>query len=59
VVGFIDLVDFTRASTGLDTVTFGRVLGRFEALMWDEITEAGGRLVKLFGDEASSSLRPW
>ena len=52
VVGFIDLVNFTRASTGLDAATFGRVLGRFEALVWDEITEAGGRLVKLVGDEA-------
>lgn len=49
---FIDLVDFTRASTGLDAAEFGRVLGRFKALAWDEITEAGGRLVKLVGDEA-------
>ena len=52
VVGFIDLVDFTRASTGLDAASFGRVLGRFEALAWDEVTEGGGRLVKLIGDEA-------
>jgi adenylate cyclase len=51
-VGFIDLVDFTRSSTGLDSASFGRVLGRFEALAWDEVTEAGGRLVKLIGDEA-------
>jgi adenylate cyclase len=28
------------------------VLGRFEAMAWDEVTEAGGRLVKLVGDEA-------
>jgi adenylate cyclase len=51
-VGFVDLVDFTRASTGLDAAEFGRVLGAFEALAWDEVTEAGGRLVKLVGDEA-------
>jgi adenylate cyclase len=51
-VGFIDLVDFTRTSTGLDAASFGRLLGRFEALAWDEVTEAGGRLVKLIGDEA-------
>jgi adenylate cyclase len=50
--GFIDLVDFTRTSTGLDAASFGRLLGRFEALAWDEVTEAGGRLVKLIGDEA-------
>jgi adenylate cyclase len=51
-VGFVDLVDFTRASTGMDTAAFGRVLGHFEALAWDEVTEAGGRLIKLIGDEA-------
>ena len=28
------------------------MLGQFEALAWDEVTEAGGRLVKLVGDEA-------
>jgi adenylate cyclase len=52
VVGFVDLVDFTRTSSGLDTAEFGRVLGRFEALAWDEVTEAGGRMIKLVGDEA-------
>jgi adenylate cyclase len=52
VVGFVDLVDFTRASSGLDAGEFGRVLGRFEALAWDEVTEAGGRQIKLVGDEA-------
>jgi adenylate cyclase len=51
VVGFIDLVDFTRASSRLDAAEFGRVLGRFEALAWDEITEANGRSIKLIGDE--------
>jgi adenylate cyclase len=52
VVGFVDLVDFTRTSSGLDADEFGRVLGRFEALAWDAITEGGGRLIKLIGDEA-------
>lgn len=51
-VGFVDLVGFTRASSGLDTVAFSRILDRFESLAWDEVTEAGGRLVKLIGDEA-------
>jgi adenylate cyclase len=58
VVGFVDLVDFTRASTGLDAAAFGQVLGRFEALAWDEVTEAGGRLVKLIGDEAMVVFPP-
>jgi adenylate cyclase len=51
-VGFVHLVDFTRSSSGLDAGEFARVLGDFETLAWDEITEAGGRLVKLIGDEA-------
>jgi adenylate cyclase len=51
-VGFVDLVDFTRTSTMLEVEEFGRLLNRFEALVWDIVTEAGGQVVKLIGDEA-------
>jgi class 3 adenylate cyclase/SAM-dependent methyltransferase len=51
-VGFVDLVGFTRASGRLDEAGLGHMLTRFEALAWDAVTEAGGRLVKLIGDEA-------
>jgi adenylate cyclase len=51
-VGFVDLVGFTRTSGSLRTDELGRLLGRFEALVADVITEAGGRVVKLIGDEA-------
>ena len=51
-VGFVDLVCFTRMSGSLPTDELGRLLGRFEALASDVITEAGGRVVKLIGDEA-------
>jgi adenylate cyclase len=51
-VGFVDLVDFTRTSARLDPNEFGGFLNRFEALVWDTVTEAGGRVVKLIGDEA-------
>jgi adenylate cyclase len=51
-VGFVDLVDFTRTSGSMQTDELGRLLGRFEALASDVITEAGGRVVKLIGDEA-------
>lgn len=51
-VGFVDLVDFTRASGSLDQGGLGEMLSRFESLAWDAVTEAGGRLVKLIGDEA-------
>jgi adenylate cyclase len=51
-VGFVDLVDFTRTSGSMPTDELGRLLGRFEGLVSDIITEAGGRVVKLIGDEA-------
>ena len=51
-VGFVDLVDFTRTSGRVDERGLGHMLNRFESLAWDAVTEAGGRLVKLIGDEA-------
>jgi class 3 adenylate cyclase len=51
-VGFVDLVGFTRTSGRLDEAGLGHMLTRFESLAWDAVTEAGGRLVKLIGDEA-------
>ena len=51
-VGFVDLVDFSRTSGSMPTEELGRLLGRFEGLVSDIITEAGGRVVKLIGDEA-------
>jgi adenylate cyclase len=51
-VGFVDLVGFTRMSGSMQSDELGRLLGRFEALTSDVITEAGGRVVKLIGDEA-------
>jgi adenylate cyclase len=51
-VGFVDLVDFTRTSDAMETDELGRLLGRFEELASDIITEAGGRIVKLIGDAA-------
>jgi adenylate cyclase len=51
-VGFVDLVEFARTSGSMQTDDLGRLLGRFEGLASDIITEAGGRVVKLIGDEA-------
>lgn len=51
-VGFVDLVGFTGTSDGLDQAALGALLGRFESLAFDILTEAGGRVVKLIGDEA-------
>lgn len=51
-VGFVDLVDFTRTTGSMQTDDLGRLLARFERLASDIVTEAGGRVVKLIGDEA-------
>lgn len=51
-VGFVDLVGFTRTSGGLEQAALGTLLGQFESLAFDIVTEAGGRVVKLIGDEA-------
>jgi len=51
-VGFVDLVGFTRTSGSMQVAELGRLLSRFEALASDVITEAGGSVVKLIGDEA-------
>jgi adenylate cyclase len=51
-IGFVDLVDFIRTSGSMQTDDLGRLLSRFEGLASDIITEAGGRVVKLIGDEA-------
>jgi adenylate cyclase len=51
-VGFVDLVAFTSASAGLQEDAFAGLLDRFEMLTSDLVTEAGGRVVKLIGDEA-------
>ena len=50
--GFVDLVGFTEATTRLEEDELGAVLARFESLSWDVVTEAGGQVVKLIGDEA-------
>jgi adenylate cyclase len=51
VVGFADLVSFTRTSRDLDEHELGRLVERFEETMSDLIAEHGGRLVKTLGDE--------
>jgi class 3 adenylate cyclase len=51
-VGFVDLVGFTGLSHRLDPRELGQLLERFESLTFDVVAEAGGRVVKLIGDEA-------
>jgi adenylate cyclase len=50
-VGFVDLVGSTALAERLSTREFGAMLSEFENLAADTITAAGGRVVKLIGDE--------
>jgi adenylate cyclase len=50
-VGFADLVGFTAQTQQLDTSALAEVVGRFEAVAYDEIEQQGGRVVKTIGDE--------
>lgn len=50
-VGFVDLVGFTAFSGELDQAELGVLVRRFEDAAYDIVTEHGGRVVKLIGDE--------
>jgi adenylate cyclase len=50
-VGFLDLVGSTALTQRLTTRELGSVLTEFEHVAADTVTSAGGRIVKLIGDE--------
>lgn len=51
VVGFVDMVGYTRMTRQVDEGALSRVLERFEALAGDIIAERHGHVVKMIGDE--------
>lgn len=51
-VGFADLVSSTEAVRAASTASLAVMVRDFEALVWDLVTKADGRVVKLIGDEA-------
>ncbi|OLT41182.1 adenylate cyclase [Saccharomonospora sp. CUA-673] len=51
VVGFVDMVGYTRMTRQVDEAELGAVLERFETLASDVIAERRGRIVKMIGDE--------
>jgi class 3 adenylate cyclase len=51
-VGFADLVGSTQAMLGVPVSRIAAMVERFERETWDVVAKAGGRLVKLIGDEA-------
>lgn len=56
VVGFADLVGFTALSQQLSTHDLAAVVDRFEAIAYDTVGAAGGRVVKMIGDEVMFSM---
>jgi class 3 adenylate cyclase len=50
-VGFADLVGSTEVLLGQSVGELAAAVSAFEALAWDIVTRAGGRVVKLIGDE--------
>jgi adenylate cyclase len=51
-VGFADLVSSTEALVSLSPAQIAAMVELFERHAWDIVTRAGGRIVKLIGDEA-------
>ncbi|MEY2476017.1 MAG: adenylate cyclase [Actinomycetota bacterium] len=51
-VGFADLVDSTEVLLAGSVADLAALVSGFEMLAWDVVAGAGGRVVKLIGDEA-------
>jgi adenylate cyclase len=51
-VGFADLVSSSDALSSLSVAQIAAMIDRFEDQVWDIVTRAGGRIVKMIGDEA-------
>ncbi len=50
-VGFVDLVRFTAVTEDIAEEQLGDLVDRFESIVYDRVTESGGRVVKMIGDE--------
>jgi class 3 adenylate cyclase len=55
-IGFIDLVGSTEVLRTQSVAELAESVNRFERLVGDRVTRAGGRLVKLIGDEGMFSF---
>jgi adenylate cyclase len=51
VVGFADIVSFTRLTRRLSELELGKLIERFEGLAADVVALNGGRVIKSIGDE--------
>ncbi|MGD0593141.1 MAG: adenylate cyclase regulatory domain-containing protein [Acidimicrobiales bacterium] len=50
-VGFVDLVRFTAVTEDIAEEQLGELIDRFETIVYDRVTDSGGRVVKMIGDE--------
>jgi adenylate cyclase len=50
-IGFVDLVGFTELSAGMDAMELANFIRDFEARSHEMAARAGGRVIKLIGDE--------
>lgn len=57
VVGFVDLVDYTRETRDLADDELSDVLARFQRMVYDQVTSVDGRVVKVIGDGAMFTTR--
>jgi adenylate cyclase len=57
VVGFVDLVDYTRDTRDLADEELSDVLARFQRMVYDQVTSVEGRVVKVIGDGAMFTTR--
>jgi adenylate cyclase len=51
-VGFVDLVGYTESSAAMSPAALAASIGAFELRVGELVAGAGGRVVKLIGDEA-------
>jgi adenylate cyclase len=51
VVGFADMVDFTRTTRRLSSLAFVELVERFHAIAGELVSSMGGRVIKTVGDE--------
>jgi adenylate cyclase len=50
-VGFVDLVRFTALTEDIAEDQLAELIDRFETIVHDRVTDSGGRIVKMIGDE--------
>lgn len=56
VIGFADLVDYTRSTRSLSPAELSAAVSHFESLVGEIVSRHSGRVVKLIGDEVMFAL---